>query len=90
MSTVWKGSTRGAPTFLNGSRNASPAPVPQPLLAITSSIHPSPCHRVREADCREGEQTDVMDLVGGHVHGQRPASVRTYGTLCLRADRRGL
>ena len=42
---------------------------------------------MREADCREGEQTDVTDLIGGHVLGQRPASVRTDGTLCLRADR---
>ena len=48
---------------------------------------PQPCHGVREADCREGEQADVADLFGGHVLGQRPASVRPYGTLCLRADR---
>ena len=48
---------------------------------------PQPCHGVREADCREGEQADVADLFGGHVLGQRPASVRPYGALCLRADR---
>jgi putative transposase len=30
VSTVWKGSTREASTFLNRSRNASPAAVPQP------------------------------------------------------------
>jgi hypothetical protein len=32
---------------------------------------------VRETDCREGEQTNLTDLVGGQVLGQRPASVRT-------------
>ncbi|TML45940.1 MAG: hypothetical protein E6G20_11785 [Actinobacteria bacterium] len=42
VSTVWKGSTRRAVSFLSGSGNASPAAVPESLLAITSSIHPSP------------------------------------------------
>jgi hypothetical protein len=32
-----------------------------------------PGHRVREADCRQGEQTDMADLVRGQTAAQPPA-----------------
>jgi hypothetical protein len=71
------------------SELAAPIRLVQRLsLHSRSPLDPAqPCDRLRETDRCQREQTDVADLFGGHVLGQRPASVRADGTLCLRADR---